>query len=416
MQTSGTLANFLFMQVPTRTIGQLSIILLPHSLHINVASPIAAHDNSPRNKACDFVLQGFLGKRAENVLMCLTSGSDWQEEQNFTALHKIATGLSFADLDQTILSYPDEIDTPDTMGRTPLIWAAARGDDHAVALLLAHHADPNILDIQWSGAVAYAAGRGHLMCVRLLLEARANPDPILPKGIRVGSALNIAARNCSNPLVLKTLLDFGADTEAAGADGITPLIHVARTDNANFAILLLEYGADINAATANGQTPLTTAITMNSHNVLRLLLNRWSEYSICPRLQGPHLIRTAALFADLETLKILTAADHFRLKYDKSYMPVDLLEQFANRYDSTEKNIAAFRDLLSVLNEDPNAMKAVDNLMESGLLTQRLHHGCDLAVTVDGPDSEYESDDLFEDALEKINLSGDTDGPLIDIT
>lgn len=300
------------------------------------------------------------------------------------------------------------------MGRTPLTWAAVRGDSRAVALLLAHGADPNLLDFQYSGAVAYAAGRGHLLCVRLLLKARAAPDPVLPKGIRVGTALNNAARNCADPLVLKTLLDFGADTEGAGADKMTPLIQVSRTDNANFAILLLEYGADINASTVNGQTPLTTAISLNSHNVLRLLLERWSEYSICPRLQGPHLLRTAALFADLETIKILTTTVHFKLKYDKLYVLTDCLERFADRFDATEENIAAFTDLLRVLNEDPDAMKDVNSLLESGLLTQRLHHACDMR---NESDSDADSDGCFEDALENLVSSGSSlEQRLVDIS
>lgn len=393
---------------------------LKDNANISVCSPIAAQDNSPRNKACDFVLQGFLSKEAEETLLCLTSGSDWVEEQNYSTLHKIATGLSGADLEEEILRNPDEIDALDAMGRTALIWAAARGNSRHVALLLAHGADPNILDIQWTGAVSYAAERSHLLCVRLLLEAGAAPDPVLPKGIMVGSALNCTARNCSDPLVMKTLLDFGADTEASGVDKTTALVHTSRTDNVNFAMLLLEYGANINAATATGQTPLTTAITFNSHRVLRLLLERWYDYSTCPRLQGPHLLRAAALFGDLETIKILTATDHFKIKYDKTYVLADCLEQYSERYDVTDESIAAFRNLLSVLNEDPNAMRNVDSLLESGLLGQKMHEKADFGDYLghesssekadfgdyhDDASTDSNSDGCWEDAVEKLALS-----------
>ncbi|KAF2810800.1 ankyrin [Mytilinidion resinicola] len=309
--------------------------------------PIAAYDNSPRNKACDF---------------------------NFTILHKIATGLSYQDLEEALILHHDEIDALDAMHRTVLAWASARGNDRAVALLLAHGADPNVLDIQWTNAVSYAAERSHLVCVRLLLEAGAEPDPQLPKGIKVGSALNCTSRNCSDPLVLKTLLDFGANIEASGVDGITPLIHVARTDNVNFAM-----------------TPLSTAITYNSHKVIRLLLDRWFEYSTCPRLQGPHLLRTAALFADLETVKILTATDHFKLKYDKNFLLSDCLDQLKERFDATDELIAAFQDLLSVFNGEPEAMMTKEKILESGLLSWGKCPG-------DG--NETDTDGSFEDALE----------------
>lgn len=137
--------------------------------------------------------------------------------------------------------------------------------------------------------------------------------------MKLSNTLSHAARNTRDPVLLKTLLDFGADIESCGVDGRTPLIHVARTDNVSFALLLLEYGADVNATSITGQTPLTTDIMYNSHSVLRLLLERWFEYSECPRLQSGHLLGTVAEYADHETIPIHTAADHFRLMYDKGY-------------------------------------------------------------------------------------------------
>jgi len=156
------------------------------------------------------------------TLGCLTAGSDWVEDQNFTALHKIVTGLSFQSLDEAMALYPDDIDAIDALGRTPLTWAAARGGERAVVTLLTHGADPNTLDIQWTGSVSYAAERGHV-CVRSLLEAGAYPDPVTPGGIKIGSPMNCAARNSPDALVLKTLLEFGADVDASGVDGKTHL-------------------------------------------------------------------------------------------------------------------------------------------------------------------------------------------------
>ncbi len=180
-------------------------------------------------------------------------------------------------LEEEIVLHSENIDAADALGRTPLIWAVARGNEYFIALLLGASADPNTLDTQWTGAVSYAAERDHVICVRLLLEDGAGPDPLSPDGIRVGSALNCATRNGTKPLILKTLLDFGADVEASSVEGITPLIHATRIDNVNFAILLFEYGGDINATSTLGQTPLATAIAYNSHKVLQLLLDRCFE-------------------------------------------------------------------------------------------------------------------------------------------
>lgn len=110
----------------------------------------------------------------------------------------------------------------------------------------------------------------------------------------MGDSLNCASRNASDPLILKTLLDFGANIGSCGVDGMTPLIHASRRNLASFATLLLEYGANINTINTAGQTPLTIAVAYNSHNVLRLLLDCWFEYSEYPRLTGPHLLQITA--------------------------------------------------------------------------------------------------------------------------
>lgn len=283
-------------------------------------------------------------------------------------MHKIVLGLSLLDLEKEVQLYADEIDKTDALGRSPLMWASARGDERSVAILLSYRADPNLVDLQNSGPLMYAAAQNHAVCVRLLLEAGANPDPTL-FGLKMqrGSPLNCAARIASDPLVLKTLLDFGADIESCGAEGRTSLLHAARNDNIDFAVLLLEYGANINATSTTAQTPLTTAITHNSHNVLQLLLDRWREYSTCPRLKGPNLLQIAASYADLETLKILLGVDHFAVSYDKEYAGGDFAVRLRDRPGASDELIDAFNDLLSVINmSHPPEMK--EELVETGLL------------------------------------------------
>lgn len=353
--------------------------------------PIAASDNSPRNKAHQFLLMGGLSSDDVEALRCLTRGDDFIDEQNYTMLHRIILGLSMADLEEEICLHPEYVNTADVMGRTPLAWAACRGDDRAIVTLLSHGAEVNTLDVQYSGVVGHAADRNYATCVRLLLEAGADPDIASAHGHKVGNPLNVAARNASDTLVLKTLLDFGANVDSSGIDGMTGLIHAARRDNASFATLLLEYGANINATSAAGQTPLTTAVAYNSHNVLRLLLDRWFEYSECPRLTGPHLLQIVALYADVETIAILTNTDHFHLKYDSSYALGDFASRLSERSDATEKLILAFEELLGVIKIGPDlpGHHGIADLMESGLAHS------------DASDSDNE---VFENAMESLHL------------
>ncbi|KAK3935168.1 ankyrin repeat-containing domain protein [Diplogelasinospora grovesii] len=370
--------------------------------------PIAASDNNARNKACHFLLEGGLSETATKALRAITNGSDYLDDfidsSKFTKTHKIVLGLSLRDLEEELLLNPGDINMQDSMGRTPLAWAAARGDAQAVATLLSYGADPNITDVQISGPLSNAAAQGHTACVELLLEAGADPDPALPKGVKKGSPLSVASRNSKDATLLKRLLDFGANVNTLTAEDKTPLFHATRNDNASFAILLLEYGADINATATTGETPLTTAITYNSHNVLRLFLDRWSEYTVCPRLKGPNLLGIAALYGDCETLAILAGADHFRSRHDQHYTLADFKALLRQRVDVTEGLINAFDELLHVVNMAPNPKKSEEGLLESGCfacLSSHFNSPGDGFVRRD-TESDEESYESFQDAVEKL--------------
>ena len=344
-----------------------------------------------------------LSKEDEEALRCLTQGSDFIEEQNYTQLHKIILRLSMLDLEETIRSGAEDINATDVMGRTALAWAACRGDDRAIVTLLRHGAKVNTLDVQHSAPVCHAADRNHPICIRLLLEAGADPDIAAKLGYKVGGPLNCAARNASDPIVLKTLLDFDANPDLSGIDGMTALIHAARRNYVSFAVLLLEYGADINAQSTAGQTPLTTAIAYNSHNVLQLLLDRWSEYSECPRLKGPNLLQIVALYADIQTMSILSSTDHLRLKYDKEYGLSDFASRLKERSDVTEHLVLAFKELLDIVHQESNIRDSPEDLMETGLVSHAVPDIQVMNGHMDSSDSE-DSEDVFENAVEQLHL------------
>ncbi|EEP82154.1 predicted protein [Uncinocarpus reesii 1704] len=337
--------------------------------------PKSRNDNSPRNKASDLLLQGGLGRDAVNALSRISRREDWLDEQNLPLLHQIVLGISGRDLVQELQEHPEAVNYQDAMGRTALLWAAARGDDEAVTTLLHFNADPNIMDSQHAGPVSYAADRNHTTCTRILLAAGCDPDPIIPGGYKVGSPLNCAARNATDPLLIKALLQYGANVDACGVDGRTALIHATRNDNVDFAKLLLEYNANINAISTAGQTPLTTAIVNNSHGVLSLLLERWDQYSVCPRLMGPHLLKITAQYADLETMSILLQTDHFRLKHDERYSIGDFDSLLHQRLDVDEEMKQMFDELLTLVRAQASCQSETSgSLMEKGINFEQEKH------------------------------------------
>ncbi|KAI0098059.1 ankyrin repeat-containing domain protein [Nemania sp. FL0031] len=335
--------------------------------------PIAASDNSPRIKSCHFLLEGGNPEEATEALRAITNGSkdldNFIEGSRFTQAHKIVLGLSLKDSEEELILHTEDINAKDSMGRTPLAWAAARGDNRSVVMLLRYGADPNIMDVQLSGPLSNAAAQGHTACVLLLLDAGADPEPALPSGIRKGTPLSVAARNAKDPLLAKILLDFGANVNSCATDGRTPLFHAARNNDTHLAILLLEYGADINYISVAGETPLTMYILHNSHNVLRLLLECWYEYSVCPQLKGPHLLEIAASYADFETLQILTDSYHCRRKYDKHFAIGDFKSRLTDRPDMSEKLALAFGELLSIINAVPRAVESDSSVIKASFFT-----------------------------------------------
>lgn len=366
--------------------------------------PIATSDDCPSDKACDIILRGGLSREVVDIMRIIAEGSDFVDDQNFTALHKIVLRLSYHGLEQELRRSPGDVDLRDSTGRTPLQWAAARGDEAAVVTLLSYGADPNNMDKKLNTPLTLAANQNHTICVRLLLEAGALPDPVLPKGVKFGTPLNCAARNATDPMLMKTLLDFNASIEACGVDGMTPLLHVARGSSATHAMLLLEYGANINATSRTEQTPLTAAIEHNNHAVLKLLLARWFEYGECPRLKGPNLLEVVAQYADARTMQILAATEHLRARTDDSYITKHYLQVLESRIDTSEKLLSAFNELVSVLKSVDKSPSGIDSKMEAGL----LGHFEALEIS----DDESDSDLVYEDAREHLQPFREPTSPI----
>ncbi|KAI1749366.1 ankyrin repeat-containing domain protein [Xylaria castorea] len=318
----------------------------------STTTALSSYKVTSKDRARSMLLEPGLSAHAETALRLVLEGDDWIDDCSFTQVHRAVVGLSTLSIEEAIQKNLSDLNAVDAGGRTPLAWAALRRDDQAVGLLLAYGADPNVTEHHGSTPLYNAAENGSAACCRLLLEAGALTDPPKPKGARLSSALVAATIDGKEPLTADILIGFGAHCEACGPDGKTALIHAARMDNARFASLLLDRGAKINPITAAGETPLTTAITYNSHNVLKLLLDRWLSYGDCPRNKGQPLLPIIARYADYETISLLKATNHIRQRHDKFYGRGTFAKQLQQRFDASEKLMFAFRDLVMIINSE----------------------------------------------------------------
>ena len=83
-----------------------------------------------------------------NAWRCLFDDEEHLESRAFPPLHKIILGLSSLDLQMQLEFSSTGIDEKDADGRTALSWAATRGDLRSVSLLLQFRADPNVASLR----------------------------------------------------------------------------------------------------------------------------------------------------------------------------------------------------------------------------------------------------------------------------
>ncbi|KAL8923764.1 MAG: hypothetical protein Q9208_004412 [Pyrenodesmia sp. 3 TL-2023] len=215
--------------------------------------------------------------RAAGAFARIFSQEDYIQTRHFNRLHKLVAELEIGNLGAELTSGTvSDIDGRDVDGWTALHWAARRGDSDAVALLLAHGADPRLTT--WNegrSALHLAAPSNSALCVQQILQWRR------------GNAM--------------------VDLELRDTYGCTPL-HVATESNTvTTAAALIASSADLNARENFGFTPLVYAIMNNQVDATRELLCHGADYKI-PTTFGDNILHFAANIATIPMLAVLTEA------------------------------------------------------------------------------------------------------------
>jgi ankyrin repeat protein len=237
---------------------------------------------------------------------------DW-EKFHFTHVHKVVAGLRSIPLVEVLSNpvYTAQLDTKDSIGRTPLGLAASLGDDASVNLLL-----------DFGASVDYSTGtdsRTHplrlalrsqnVQSVKLLLERTSDLHMTDRRG---ATLLHTAAADCDDILIAEYLLGARIAVDCRNAHDCTPLSFTPLKDNHTVARYLLSQGANINNIDRDGDTPLTEAIRLNAHRCLDLFLKHGACYGVVNG-QKKTILHFAALHADSSTLKILTSSNLIEL-------------------------------------------------------------------------------------------------------
>jgi ankyrin repeat protein len=110
-------------------------------------------------------------------------------------------------------------------GQSALMWAVSEQHRDVAAELVKDGADVSARSKTGFTALMFAAKTGDIDSARLLLDAKADPNEVMPKS---GATPLIIASAIGNPEVVSLLLERGADPNVKDANGFTSLHHAVR--------------------------------------------------------------------------------------------------------------------------------------------------------------------------------------------
>lgn len=169
----------------------------------------------------------------------------------------------------------------------PLLGAAQAGRLDIARLLLDHGADIEIRSGDGSTALIEAALSGHGDVVVLLLTWDADVDAKTPTGAQ---AIHAAANAKTDAATIRALLKAGADPQAVGPQGLTPLQLASLTGATDVVATLVE--ADVSLGPTDYRSPVVMAADNGNPGVLRVLLEAGAEI---PDLPSPKVKRSDSI-------------------------------------------------------------------------------------------------------------------------
>lgn len=278
----------------------------------------------------------------------------WFEERQFSILHKIVLEMlpTPRSLEQELSASTSTIDLADSEGRTPLSWAAERGNASAVKTLLKYGASISRKSITCMTPLHYAAKAPGPACLNILLDKGAS---VTVKNKWNQTPLNIAAYFQNDSSFIAPLLDHSADINERDCYSSSALSCATFMNNIATARYLISRGADINSKDSLGITVLNESIENNSHDCISLLLDSGADLSIANKY-GETALHIIARRADLQTLRIFQAADLEDMDpAAKTNTGLTASDLFAQRVDVGADVEKAFQHLMGIL--DPKSTR-----------------------------------------------------------
>lgn len=162
-------------------------------------------------------------------------------------------------------------------GRTPLHFAAIRGNASMLEALLQVAQTVNVIDRYGYTPLHYACFEGHEPCVDAMLLH----DSFNEFQGSIFSPLHCAMFNDNEACGDRLIETFGKDiVHLTDKKNRTPLHACAMGDSTDSSLFLLSHGANVDAIDENGQTPLMYAARLGNEACLEIFITAKADHSV----------------------------------------------------------------------------------------------------------------------------------------
>jgi ankyrin repeat protein len=265
-------------------------------------------DSGIRNLAVGFLVCDLNAESASEAL-CGAGRSVWPHKQDTpTRMHGIHLASYFGGLEDLVgmlISAGVDPNSRDGNNQTPLAFAARKGLNEIVKLLLAtRRTDLNLSDTDGKTPLSLAAEEGYTEIVRLLLTI---PDIQVDSQDSLGrTPLSQAILKGHTEIVNLLLNTAGTRPDRSDRYSWTPLLAAIGADNIDAVKSLVISGVDLHRKDLTGRTPLLWAISGGNVHVVKALLEAGADANINDDYHDTPLLY-AVRRGDIEVIKLLLA-------------------------------------------------------------------------------------------------------------
>ncbi|MGL5722005.1 MAG: ankyrin repeat domain-containing protein [Brevinema sp.] len=195
-----------------------------------------------------------------------------------------------------------EINTPDLLGRTALMFVALKGDLETFQWLIRLGADIHTKDNSGGSTLSYAAvsRKDCREKIRILLNLGVDINIREDDGKTI--IMKLAGPTLGNIENIPFLLEQGCDINAQDDRGRTALMYAARS-NKDSTKILLDSGADMYIQDYENKTAFQHAVEVANKDIVNLLLDKFIDENIKGTYIDRDLIKKHQLISVLSTLE-----------------------------------------------------------------------------------------------------------------